>query len=81
MPFFVQFISVEFDKMQIPDWYKFALHQMIALGYMIYFRFVWRQSEFAFLCADFGWRTFYFVAVNIFYKLGFIGEDALRGLS
>ena len=53
MPFFVQFISVEFDKMQIPDWYKFALHQMIALGYMIYFRFVWRQSEFAFLCADF----------------------------
>ena len=27
----------------------------------IYLEFVWRQSEFAFLCADCGWRIFYFV--------------------
>ena len=29
MPFLCKFMLVEFDKMQIPDERKFALHQMI----------------------------------------------------
>ena len=31
----------------------------------LYMRFVWRQPEFAFLCVDFGRRTFYFEAKKV----------------
>ena len=53
VPFYCYFLVIlyEFDKMQIPseNYEKFLLFQL-----------VWRLLEFAFLCAYFGRRIFYF---------------------
>ena len=44
--------KVEFDKMQIPYLYLYVLKP-------ISFKDCLATTEFAFLCADFGWRIFY----------------------
>ena len=52
MPIFDIQSFCEFDKMQVP--YSDCVRMLI---FCIWF--VWRRPEFAFLCADFGRRTFF----------------------